>query len=399
MDTAPPFAKARATGGRSLVAFAAVYAALFSGYGLESPFLPSFFAERGLSPVAIGTVLSCGTAVRLLSGPAIGFAADRFDATKLLLAVAAIASGLFGLGYLAGYSFWPILLVGLVHSAVIAPLNPLADTLALAASERGELASYGWVRGIGSAAFIVGTLVSGQLVAAFGLPSILVSSSLLFLILAGVTLRLPPSTGRRAEGWSFSNLWGLAAIPVFRRLLVVAGLIMGSHAMSDTFAVIHWRAAGIRPGAVSFLWSEAVVAEVVTFFLLGPRLIESWGAARCAALAAGAGVLRWSLFATSSSLVILTGGQLLHGLTFALLHLACMRLIVGCVPAHLLASAQSLYGTLSIGLVSAVMTLLSGSVYQHFGAQGFWLMALLCLAALPVAWGLHLRRDAPPFNP
>lgn len=386
----------RFVAGASFPAFAAVYAALFSAYGLESPFLPSFFAERGLTPVAISLVLSCGTAARLLAGPAFGYAADRFDATKPILAVTALGAASVGLAYLLGHSLWPILLVGLLHSAVLAPLNPLADTLALSANARGTLASYGWVRGLGSAAFIVGTLASGQLVTVYGLPSIIVSSSLLFLVLAGATLNLPSSSRRQTEAWSSSDLRDLLKIIMFRRLLVAAGLIMGSHAMSDTFAVIHWRAAGIEPGAISFLWSEAVVAEVVTFFLLGPKLLARYGPGRCAALAAGAGVVRWALFAASSSLVVLAGGQLLHGLTFALLHLACMRLIVGCVPAHMLASAQSLYGTLSIGLVSVITTLLSGSVYQQFGARGFWLMALLCLAAAPVAWSLRLPDETTP---
>jgi hypothetical protein len=53
--------------------------------------------------------------------------------------------------------------------------------------------------------------------------------------------------------------------------------------------------------------------------------------------------------------------QPLHGVTFALLHLACMRVIVLVVPLRLAATAQSVYGTLCIGLATALLTLASTS--------------------------------------
>jgi PPP family 3-phenylpropionic acid transporter len=33
----------------------------------------------------------------------------------------------------------------------------------------------------------------------------------------------------------------------------------------------------------------------------------------------------------------------------------------------------------------ALLTLISGSLYAQFGAQGLWVMAALCAAALPLA--------------
>jgi MFS transporter, PPP family, 3-phenylpropionic acid transporter len=75
----------------------------------------------------------------------------------------------------------------------------------------------------------------------------------------------------------------------------------------------------------------------------------------------------------------------LHGLTFALLHLTCMRLLAGCVPRHLAATALTLYGTVGIGAPTTLLMLASGPLYARFGAHGFWVMAALCAAALPLA--------------
>ena len=88
---------------------------------------------------------------------------------------------------------------------------------------------------------------------------------------------------------------------------------------------------------------------------------------------------------TTNSLWMLEIVQPLHGLTFALLHLACMRIMGTAVPIHLSATAQTLYA-LGSGLVSAVLTALSGTLYAAYGGAAFFLMALLCGIALPFAW-------------
>ena len=65
------------------------------------------------------------------------------------------------------------------------------------------------------------------------------------------------------------------------------------------------------------------------------------------ALAAGAGVIRWTVAAFTTSPGLLACIQPLHGLTFALFHLAAIRLIVTVAPVRLAATAQAIYGTLS----------------------------------------------------
>jgi MFS family permease len=81
--------------------------------------------------------------------------------------------------------------------------------------------------------------------------------------------------------------------------------------------------------------------------------------------------------------------EALHGLTFALLHLTCMRLLAQCVPRHLEATALTIYGTVGIGIATALLTLACGPIFERFGAHGFWAMAALCAAALPLALTLR----------
>ena len=93
--------------------------------------------------------------------------------------------------------------------------------------------------------------------------------------------------------------------------------------------------------------------------------------------------------AHSTDLLVLALVQPLHGLTFALLHLACMRVIVRTVPEGLEGTAQAVYATLGIGGATALLLLASGWLYGRLEAQAFWVMAALCAAALPLAWRLR----------
>jgi MFS transporter, PPP family, 3-phenylpropionic acid transporter len=77
--------------------------------------------------------------------------------------------------------------------------------------------------------------------------------------------------------------------------------------------------------------------------------------------------------------------QPLHGITFALLYFGCMQRLAESAPSRQAATALTVYGTLGIGAATAVLTLLSGSIYSVIGPQGFWVMAGLCAAALPIA--------------
>ncbi|GJD53617.1 putative 3-phenylpropionic acid transporter [Methylobacterium crusticola] len=361
------------------------YATLYAGYGTVSPFLPAFLAERGLDPAGVGLVLAAGTGMRLAAGPLAGRLADRLGAIRAVLGLAALLSAGGTLAYLAGHGLGALLVLGALQAAATAPLAPLADALALPAAAAGRF-SYGTIRGAGSAAFIAGSLAAGQIVTRAGLAATLAAGAGCFALMAAAVARLPAPPAPAPEARPGAR--ALLASRPFRRLVLVAGLVIGSHAVHDAFAVIRWRAAGLSPGTASLLWAEAVAAEVAVFCGIGPALLGRLGPAGAIALAAGAGVLRWSVAAVTAALPALAATQALHGLTFALLHLAAMRVLAGTVPPALAATAQTLYGTLGLGLASVLATLAAGPLYAAFGPGAFWAMAALAAAALPLARGL-----------
>jgi MFS transporter, PPP family, 3-phenylpropionic acid transporter len=375
-----------------LFSFIVLYALMYAAFGAASPFLPALMEARGVAAEQIGMLFAAGTAIRLISAPIAGRIADRTHALRSTLAVCAVATALAALGYLPAWGFLPLIAVTLVHALALAPTTNLADALAIVASKRAAGFEYGWVRGAGSAAFIAASLVSGLVVAGFGLSAVVVLQAMLMLAVPFAVRFVPPVTApATAEGESVSQAGVLALLrlAVFRRIVLVAALILGSHALHDTFAVIRWTGAGIKPQTVSVLWSLAVAAEVVVFFLAGPWLLDRLNPAAAIAVAAMAGAGRWLISALTVDVAALALIQPLHGCTFALLHLACMRLLAANVPRELAATAQAIYGTVGIGIASALLTLVSGYLYAGFGAHAFLVMSLLCLCALPLAASLR----------
>ena len=362
------------------------YVALFTAFGTEAPFFPAFLKGKGLQPGEIGAVISAGTVVRLTLGPFLGALADRTGTRRVVL-IAAPCAAILGLGYIVGAGFAALLFVSLVHSASVTALNPLLDTLALAAIRREGRFEYGWVRGIGSSAFVLATIASGFAVGAFGLGSVIVMSSVFFLAIAPALVGVGDAEPdhKAAPETLLAGFSKVLAVPIFRRVLLVAGLVIGSQAMSDTFAVIHWREAGVSSGVTGLLWAEAVLSEVAVFLVIGPWLLRRFGPARCASGSAVAGMLQWGALATTTSPALLCLSQPLQGFTFALTHLACMHVINDEISPGHLATAQTLYGTLSLGVASAVLTFVSGEVWGALGARAFWIMSALCLIALPLA--------------
>jgi PPP family 3-phenylpropionic acid transporter len=167
-------------------------------------------------------------------------------------------------------------------------------------------------------------------------------------------------------GWSWSRHWSSEATRCTTALRWSAGVELVS-----------------AQGTSGLLWSLSVAAEVIVFFFVGRPLLDRMGPAGAAMLSAGAGIVRWAVMAETAWLPAAI--EPLHGLTFGLLHLTCMRLLAESVPRHLEATGLTIYGNVAIGIATVLLTVASGPVFDRFGAHGFWAMAALCAAALPFA--------------
>ena len=374
--------------------FAAFYGLLFAAFGVASPFLPLLMQQKGLGYEQLGLVLAGGTAIRLLAGPLGGRLADWTGRPRAVLAGFTALSAVAALGYAPAQGLVLLLAVSVLHAAVLAPLTPVADALAVGSAEGNPRFRYGRVRGAGSAAFILGVLLSGQVVTRTGTGSVVWMNAGFLALAACVAPLLPNRVAHAADGLAHlparASVADLLRIRSFVALVVIAALMFGSHAMHDALAVIRWtRVGGMSAWDASMLWTLAVAAEIVVFLYAGPAILGRFGPEWALGLAALAGIVRWGVAAGTVWLPLAALVQPLHGLTFALVHLASMQVIARDVPSRLAATAQAVYATLAAGAAGAAVTLAAGPLYEVYGGGAFWAMAGLCVVTLPVIVQMH----------
>ncbi|MBR0652400.1 MFS transporter [Roseomonas terrae] len=353
-----------------------LFIAQFGALGVMLPFVPPLMAAAGLSAAEVGGVLAAGAAMRLLSGPMGGRLADALGQPRAVMAggaaIAAVAACLYGLAHgLTG-----LLLANLLMALGFASVVPLGDAMALrAAREQGW--DYGRVRALGSVAFIVTAGAGGWLAERAGAGSIawLLAGALAAAGLAALALPAMETPRRRSGG----TIRSIAALPGFRRILLVAALIQGSHAAYYAFGSIHWERAGVSATMIGLLWAWSVVAEVL-LFAWGRPLAERLGPRGLALVAAGAGLLRWGITAETVALPALVLAQGLHALTFGAMHLATMRVMQHAIPPVVAGTAQTLLAA-GIGAMMMAGTLATGQGYAAMGATVFWGMAAMCAVA------------------
>jgi PPP family 3-phenylpropionic acid transporter len=386
---------------------AVFYAALFVALGVQLPFLPVWFAAKGLDAGAIGIALAIPQIVRVLTIPLVTRNADRRDALRGALMIAA-AAAVLGYGAVAlARGAAGIMAAFALASAFYTPIMPLTDAYALrwlsrpapssqppsfegrlprtaAGLRRPGIAAYGPVRLWGSAAFIAGSFAAGFLL------DVVAARDLIWLVVAALTLTaaaacalepLGPHVAGAAKATS-SSAKALLRDPAFLAIVAAASLIQASHAVFYGFSALDWRAAGLGGTAIGALWAIGVVAEIVLFAISGRLSVPP---ATLLLVGAAGAVIRWGAMAFDPPTVLLALLQCLHALSFGATLLGTLGLMTRTVPAELAATAQG-YLAVALGLVMAAAMGLSGVLYARWGGLAYGAMALAAFAGGLCAW-------------
>jgi PPP family 3-phenylpropionic acid transporter len=375
--------------------FSVFYWVLFLQIGIGLPFWPLVLSAGGLSPAQIGLVAGAAPAARLIAGPLLGFAFDRYRLGRgaILIVALVAAAGLGSIGLAHG--FLPMLLLTLLFAPLYPSLAPLVDAHAIRTAEAHGL-DFGRMRLWGSIGFIVANLCGGMLIRHADTGMILglvVATTALAGLAAPI---LPPFDEPRADtrpDWTMAG--ALLRLPAFVTAALIAGGIQASHALLYGFGSLGWRAQGLDETAIGLLWATGVLAEVV-FLSQSRRLQRQLGPEGFLVLGGLAGVLRWGAMTLTPPLPLLFVLQLLHGFTFAATYLGGILLVQKATPAALAATGQALYAAIGSGILFASATAVSGALFGAFGSGAYVAPAGLAAACALAALALVRRRSKPP---
>ncbi|EGR7976941.1 3-phenylpropionate MFS transporter [Vibrio vulnificus] len=354
----------------------------FFAYGVYLPFWSLWFKEQGVSSTDIGLLVGIGLATRCVANMVITPRIHKAEHIMPALRWLSFAALIFvGFHFFTGGSFWLMALATVLFNLCCGPVVPLSDALANYYA-RLKMLDYGRTRLWGSIAFIAGSTVVGYLISLYGTDMILYTALVgvfISLLLSMRSANVMPVT--RSEHHSERpKLTQLLTDGPVVKFLLLAALIQGSHAAYYSFSAIYWQQAGHSEEIIGYLWSLGVVSEVAVF-ALSKRLFAGWSL-RALFVAASIGVmLRWGITASTTLLLGLVLVQLLHGVTFAMAHIAAIQYIQNSEE-HKMVALQALYNALPLGAFIAAMTAFSGWGFEHWGANVFWVMAGMGLVAL-----------------
>jgi len=358
------------------------FTGFFFAYGVYLPFWALWFEDRGVSATDVGLLMGLGFATRCVANlvltPRLHRVEQLIPALRWL-SVACVAT--IGVHFFAGANFGLLVVATILFNLCCGPIVPLSDAMA---NYYGKLKmlDYGRTRLWGSIAFVAGSTVVGFLVANYGADMILYTALFGVVLAMVLVMRNPnvmPVSEQQEQAVRPRVMSLLTEMPVVR-FLVLASLIQGSHAAYYAFSSIYWKESGIGEDIIGYLWSLGVIAEIGVF-ALSAKLFVGWSLRSLFVVAALGVVARWGLTASTVDIWALVLVQLLHGVTFAMAHIAAIQYI-GRQSENKMVALQSLYNAIPLGAFIAAMTAFSGWGYQEWGANVFWVMAAMGVLAL-----------------
>ena len=369
-------------------------AVLFLGTGIQLPFLPLWLKERGLPDSEVALVVAMMMAVRIIAIPLGTLSADLTRRRRAVIIACAVGSFLaYGLLHVVS-GFWPILIAAMLAAALLAPVVPLSEVMAVEGSARYGL-DYGRIRLWASLSFLAGSVLGGALLEIIPVGSVI-------LLIAGAqglgalfALLLPHDQAVRPvkhEPMRFgAALMVMSSLP-FVLFLLAAGLGQASHGFLYAFGSVHYVDLGLSTFTIGTLWALGVLTEVL-MFAFSNRFHRALGSVGLIVLGTGLATLRWTVTGLEPPLAILFAVQALHAASFGFTHLGTMHFIRERVPENMRNTAQGVYSMLASGVLLSSTMWASGWLYGALAGGAYFVMA--GYAALAFVLALVLRAVSP----
>lgn len=367
---------------RQLVPFAALSASYFAHIGFFNPYLPLWLKDLGFPIAVISVLASVQSFTRVFAPYAWGALSDHTGHRVRLLRISAALALVMSLGlWIRGGPLW----IGLVLLALFICTSSMMSLTeaAMAHLVAGDWGRYGRVRLWGSAGFLVTVFAAGAWFEVFGMQHFPAWSLATLLGVLLCTWWLPDVRDRsHAADEDRPSVW-----PVLQRSEVrwfFASLLchVMSHFAIYGFLSLYLDSLGYSKTAIGMLWAVSVLVEIAWFFVQG-RWIGRLSMNRWLVLCGAATVLRMALTAGLGhwTLAILAA-QLLHALTFATHHTACIARISDLFPGRLRARGQALFTVVGYGASGVIGVLAGGWVAGRWGYEAlFWCATGLGVAA------------------
>lgn len=378
-------------GARQLVPFAALSASYFAHIGFFNPYLPLWLKSLGLPITVISLLASVQSFTRVFAPYAWGALSDHTGERVKLLRISAMVALAASAGlWIPGDAWWiaVVLLLLFTHTSSMMSLTEAAMAHLVA----GDWGRYGRVRLWGSAGFMVTVFAAGACFERWGMGSFPAWAGVTLAAVLACTLWLP--NVREEAHPKHAPREPIAPTlrqPVVRWFLASLLFHVMAHFAVYAFYSLYLDSLGYSKATIGALWAVSVIVEIAWFYAQGRLIVrlpmETWlvvcGVATVLRMAITAGLGGW--------LAALFVAQLLHALTFATHHTACIALVSRHFPGRLRGRGQALFTVTGYGFGGVLGVLAGGAVASRWGFEVLF-AAAAALGVVAVACAQRVRQ-------
>jgi PPP family 3-phenylpropionic acid transporter len=356
----------------------------FASLGVLVPYWSLYLKSLGYSSLTIGSLVAILPATKLVAPYIWGWLADVTRRSMLIIRIASVLALLsFALVYV-NTELWWLAMAMLLFSFFWNATLPQFEAMTL--NHLGDAVHrYSNVRLWGSLGFIVSAVVLGDALQSHSVELIPLMTLLLFAAIAVCSFIVPEKLNMPHA--DHSPIWRVIRQPRVMAFFVVCFLMLCSHGPYYTFYTIYLEEHGYSSRVIGLLWAIGVLAEVVMFLLMY-RLLPRYGVRKLLIITLLLTSLRWLLIGFYvENLALLFIAQLGHAFSFGVFHSVGISLVHRFFTGNHQGRGQALYSSVSYGAGVAVGSLVSGLVWDEYGAAYLFSFASACtVLATVITW-------------
>lgn len=346
---------------------AGFYFFYFAFVGMFAPYWSLYLKAISFDAVQIALLMSVQPVMRMLAPSLWGWLADHTGKRLLVVQLAALCAAISYTGVFFTTDFYLLLGVMATMSFFWSASMPLVEATTLTYLGKHS-ARYGRIRSWGSVGFIVAVLGLGYAFDYIAIGWLLWAG--LFIMLGILFFsRQMPRTEILGHHTDSQPVLDIVLQPQVLALFGASFLMSLAHGPYYTFYSIYLVEHGYAKSAVGMLWALGVVCEIGVFFLM-PWLLRRRSLVWILQVSLVCAVLRFLLIGWGvESLALLLLAQVLHAATFGAFHAASVALVHQYFQGRHQSRGQALFGSVTYGAGGMVGGLLSGPLWQHWGAS------------------------------
>lgn len=353
-----------------------------------------YLKSTGISATQIGLMNSVSRTLAILVLPLWGMMADYFGANKKVLLISLGGTLIFMLSFLLTTEYIFIFIIFIFYTLFRSPSASLSDSLLLNHLDK-KSNEYGKFRVWGSLGYMITVTPFGYIIEQTQARILFFLGAIILLIILLNAFQLPKSneTFEVATISDFKYLFQNKKLFIF---LILVFLLQSPLRANYTYFPIFFKDVG---GGETLLGVAMVLSSgsELYFFQKSEKFLTRFSAKNIFTVIAVVFTLRWLLIALIPIPVILLLSQLLHGVTFGLLHVTTVYYITKIIGDSLKATGQNLYAsTISISIV--LSSLLGGIIYDQLGGANMYLVGSIIslLAGIGCYYNLFFQYDNHP---